>query len=504
MLVAAVACSDAGGLGDDDGGSSDDTAGPVDLPTPDFIEPAGGELTITTVRTADLVLEVRASVGVTRLWVDGASVGTLTSDPRLGTLADDSLTVRLRGAMIAGIHALQLQTPDAVETEASESVMLTIESPPDGVFDWVSGEIVDEADALVVGVGDDGPVLGLVDDAMSSVRASPARFDAWDLSRSQTFSLAGYRPRGLDARVALSSVAGGLRVAWVVDDPGRAIAAAEATWEGEVEATRTGVDVGEWAGFDGREWLAIDRPLVVGPLVFALVHAPFDTESARPGDRVMTSVRWHDLDLRAPQLVPLRDVDLDLAQPVLDTLALDVPAVALRRASSEPILLAVDGASGSTRALNGGVDASDARWRGVAGPLVTTLGAFAARTVTGLADDGTALLTARIDDGGSTPPVVTRIALPDDAPAVSAIVGTVVDGRSVVLVPRGAAGLVALEVSSPDATPRVLDATCDAVAAVPIVVSDDGSNAVAASAAVDVACLVARDLSIGRLAVGPG
>lgn len=503
--LAWAACGGASGIGDDEGGSSEDTGGPVDLPTPDFVEPPSGQVTIPTVRTHDLVLEVRADVGVTRLLLDGTSVGTLTSDRRRGSLASESLTLRLRGAMIAGIHTLQLQTPDEVETEASDTVMLTIESPPDASLGWESGDAVDEGDALVVGMGEAGPVLGLVidDGGTSSLRAWPASFDTWDRSRTQTFALAGHVPRGRDARVGLGSTREGLRAAWVEGDPGRAIAAASGAWDREVEPTRVGVDVGEWPGLDGREWIAIERPVVLGPLALALVHAPVDTESPRPGDRVVASVRWGDLDGRAPQLVPMGAVDLDLAQPVIDTLALDVPTLALRRASSEPILLEVDGASGSTRVLTNAADVNDARWQGVTGPLVTTRGAFDSRIVAGLVDDGTAIVSARIDDGGKTPPVVTRIAFPDDRPATAAIVGTVVDGRAVVLVPRGADGLLAIEISAPDAAPQVFDAVCEAVAAVPIVVVDDGSDAVAASATVDVACLAARELSIGRLVATP-
>lgn len=488
----------------DDGGSSDDTGGPVDLPTPDFVEPATGEVAIVTTRRNDLVLEVRVDVGVTRLWIDGSPVGTLTSDPRVGSLQSESLALRLRGAMLAGIHTLQLQTPDAVETEASDEVTVTIEAPPDADLSYEPGEPIAEGDGLVVGSGQGGAVLALVIDTggTSTLRAWPAVGDRWDTERSSDFVLDGHVPRGRDARVAVSPMQGDtVRAAWVAGQPGTSIATSDAVWGEAATAPRLGFRTGPWLA--GREWIAIERPLLAGPLVLAEIHAPVDTESPRPGDHVIASVPWADFVDRTPAVVPLTGVDLDLGRVVIDTLAIDASVIGLRRASSEPILLEIDASSGSLALFDSAASPSDARWQGVAGPLVTTRGAFDSRFVAGLDDDGTAIVTARIDDGGKSPPVVSRIALPEGRPATAAIAGTVVDGRVIVLVPRGAGGLVAIEISAPEATPRLLDAACDAVAAVPIVedAAMDASDDAAGGAAIDVACLTARALSIGRLIV---
>lgn len=508
VLVGALACGGPGGVGDDDGGSSDDTGGPVDLSSPDFIEPASGEVSIATTRIDDLVLEVRADVGVTRLWIDGVSVGTLTGNSRLGVLESESLALRLRGAMLSGIHTLQLQTPDAVETEASDTVTVTVQAPPDAVLAFEPGEVIAQGDALVVGSGDAGAVMGLVNDAAgtSSLHAWPVFEERWDLTRTVELPLEGHVPRGHDARVTVASVNAAtgdrVRAAWVMGQPGTAIAATELAWGESASAAEIGFRLGPW--IEGREWVAIERPLLAGPRVLAEIQAPVDTESPRPGDRVIASVTYAELAARDPQIVPTGAIDLDLAGVVIDTLAPDAPAIGLRRAASEPVVLEVEASSGNLALKASAVDPADGRWHDVVGPLVTTRGAFDSRMVVGLASDRMAIVVARIDDGGKAPPVVSRIVLPEGRPASANLAATVVDGRVIVLVPRGTDGLVAVEVSAAEASPRVFETTCDAVAAVPMVSAASSDVDALAPAAVDVACLAARMLSIGRLVVSPG
>jgi hypothetical protein len=106
-----VACQAA--PGDDDVGS-DESSGTTGepIPSPDFLNPAVGSFRVDADQTTPEVLVLKNALpGVTQVLLDGYSLGTLDTANPTGSLAADSLSLTLHGALTVGSHTLQLLTP---------------------------------------------------------------------------------------------------------------------------------------------------------------------------------------------------------------------------------------------------------------------------------------------------------------------------------------------------------------------------------------------------------
>lgn len=498
--VFALACNGASGP---DTSAADDTTsdGPVDLPTPDFIEPAGGELHIDITRIEDVLLDVNANVGVTRLEVDGTSRGTLTSPSSIGMFDAGGLQLFVRGAMVAGLHSMMLRTPDSVATETSELVTVFLDPVAAPTLGWEEGTMLDEGDALVVGGGDADVPLGLVIDDVTGpkLRAWAPDGSGWAADRSRTVALPGHVVTTSVADVALArrifADAERLRCAWTIDAPGSGIGVVEVDWAGDTDGIAiTGFAPDEsWLGT--REWVEIGRPILAADLVLAEVVAQVDTEQARPGDRTLAHTRFSTTALDVPRLLPFGTLDTVGATMATDTLPGSNFAIGVRMDLVRPAVIEIDRTTGAMRLRESAIDGTELRWSDVDGPMVTALGAFSSRIVAALDRDGDAVVIAWLDDSGHTEPTLRRVDLPSDAPASGPLVAALVGGSVVLLVPRGAADMLAIPTTSTSPVVQTLTGVaCD------VAVAGRGDPADGASR-VGVACLRERALVVGALVV---
>lgn len=499
LLAMASACG--GTRGDDVALDTDATStGAVDRPTPDFLEPANGELVLDADRIQDVTLDISAQAGVTRLVLDDQSVGTLGAGSTIGVLASDALRLFVRGALVPGVHSLSMRTPDAVETEASDVVTVFIEAVDVPTWRFEAAASVAQGDALVVGPSGAGAALGLVvdDGATSSLRAWPPDADGWDLDAARELALPGHVAAGSDAAVAIERRPGSagddrLRVAWTIGRPGAGIGVVEVDWSGTDDgAVRSGfVPDATWLGT--REWSEIGRPVLAAPLVLAEVTALVDSEHAHPGDRVLAFAPFSSLEQAAPQRLPVGAADLDRVGHVLASIGGDAIGIGLRVDHLRPSVLEVAD-TGALRLRPSDAAVDDARWGDVEGPLLTATGAFHSRIVAGLHRDRDAIVLAWFADaGGGNEPTIRTVAFPDAAPATGAPTLALVDGIAIVLVPRGEADALAVTMASDSPVVQTLSgAACDGLAAPR---SDVGN----AAARVELACLRARELSVGVL-----
>jgi len=482
---------------------ADDTTsgGPIDLPTPDFIEPAGGELHIDITRIEDVLLDVNANVGVTSLEVDGRSRGTLTIASSVGVFDAGRLRLFVRGAMVAGLHSMLLRTPDPIATETSELVTVFLDAVAAPTLAWQDGTMLDEGDALVVGGGDAAAPLGLVIDDVTGpqLRAWAPDGSSWAADRSRTVALPGHVVTTNVADVALArridADAQRLRCAWRTGTPGTGIGVVEVDWATDTDGVAIAGFAPNESWLGTREWVEIGRPILAADLVLAEVVALVDTEQPRPGDRTLAHTRFSTTALDVPRLVPFGTFDTVGAAIALDTLPGPNVAIAARMDHLRPAVIEIDRETSVLRMRPTAVDAREMQWDDVDGPMVTALGAFSSRIVAGLDRDGDAVVIAWLDDSGHTEPTLRRVDLPSGAPASGPVVAALVGGSVVLLVPRGAHDMLAIPTTSMSPVVQTLvGAACDVAVAGRGEPSDGASR-------VGVACLRERALVVGMLVV---
>lgn len=499
-LVTIAACAlGCGAAPPAEGGTEDGSTGAVDLPSPDFIGPLDGALELPSTHATGVVLDIDAEPGITQLEIDERNVGTLGIGSSIGVLAQRTLTLFVRGGLVPGTHRLVMRTPDAVETEASDPVMITIVDAAAPALVWESGDALDSGEALVVGAGVEAAALGLVivDGGATRVRAWPPGAAGWATDRPRDVAMPGYTHLDAGAAVALSrhvvDDVDRLRVAWRLGTPGDGIAITDVAWDGD-----DGGDVvvgfvpdASWLG--AREWTEIGRPHLVGPLVLAEVLALVDSEQSHPGERTVAFARWSAAGLPIPQVLPIGAEDLDALAAVLDLRPEVEVSLGGRFAGVRPGRLEI-GADGAVRVPPLRTNLDDPRWGDIDGPLVTSVSAFGSRIVAGLEPGRASVLVAWIDDSGDGSPVLRSVGLPDDTPATGALALARIGGAIAVLVPRGAADMVAIATSDGSAPPAtMIGATCDSIVTPP---RQDETIA-----SVEVACLRDGALSFGLLRV---
>jgi hypothetical protein len=469
------------------------SGGPIDLPAPDFLEPAGAELHLEVTRDVDVDLDVSGvEQGRTVLTIDGEAVGTLLGSA-LGKLSSARLLLYMRGAMVPGQHTIQLSTYDAVETEASEVVQVFLEPVAAPTVTWeASGDPLAEGDALLP----EGDVLGLVDVGVDPplLRMWPTDARGWDRTRTRNLVLPGLRMR-MDERWAAASARLDLdrvHVAWRDGVPGTAIMAVDVAWESGDDGDPIAALVPDASWLGAREWIDVVRPVLAGDVLLTELEAPVDAEQEHPGDSVVASVVLAQLDHPGtPQLVQLGAVDLDRVAHVVDPLVEAVgtsDTLLVRRDHREPVVLDVERSSHTLRRRISGTDARDDRWTALLGVPVATAAAFGSRIVAGLTDDGATLTLGLYSDRGVIDPQIVELALAPAAVGDPALAW--IDGVPIVLVPRGDDDALAVPITSatPTAQPLV-GLQCDAIVGPAHVLESDEQRG-------EVACLHARSLAL--------
>ncbi|MFO0637255.1 MAG: hypothetical protein U0168_30900, partial [Nannocystaceae bacterium] len=312
----AIACDGAAPSGEGEGSSS---TGPVDRPPPDFLEPAGGELHLDVDRILDVELDVFATAGVTRVLLDGRSLGMLSPQGPQGVLADGNLRLYLRGGLVPSRHTLQLSTPDPVSNEQSEVVDVFVDPVQIPELRWDDGAALGTADALVVGGSGERGVLALIDrtSAPPQARVLPVAGRGWDPTAARTLPLPELVAPAPDA-VAIESDQAQLRVAWLRGDPATAVWVGELAWDGAAASANVlALELSpQWLG--PYEWASLTTPLWLDGELFAQVHAPRDVEQPRPGDHTIVRERLH---AGPPARLALPTLDHDALVAVLDPLA---------------------------------------------------------------------------------------------------------------------------------------------------------------------------------------
>ena len=469
------------------------SGGPIDLPAPDFLEPAGAELHLEITRDSDIDLDVSGvEQGRTVLVIDGNTVGTLLGSA-LGKLSSVRLLLYMRGAMVPGQHTIQLSTYDAVETEASEVVQVFLEPVAAPAIAWeASGEVLAEGDALLP----EGDVLGVVDVAVDppQLRMWPADARGWDRTRPRKLALPGLRTRRGEGRAAASARLDGdrVRVAWRDGVPGTAIMAVDVPWESGDDGDPIAALAPDASWLGAREWVDVVRPVLVGDVLLGELLAPGDAEQARPGDRVLASVVLAKVEQPGtPQIVQLGVVDVDRIAHVVDPLSVAAgtsDTLLVRRDRREPIVLDVERSSHTIRRRTSATDARNERWTALVGVPVATASAFGSRIVAGITNGGETLAIGLVSDRGAIDPSIVELPLAPAAVGDPALAW--IDGVPIVLVPRGDDDALAVPITSatPSAQP-LAGLQCDAIVGPAHALERDEQRG-------EVACLRARSLGL--------
>jgi hypothetical protein len=430
---------------------------------PDFSEPASGRLDVPLSRVEDVALAVLGIVpGNTRLNIDGRTRGSLDASDPVGSLSADTLTLRLRGAMVAGVHTMVLANSGGEEPLDSRTIevhLAPVASPPVLVAEMV-GEPVLGTGVLAAGAADRS-VLAILDDTIAEAPVlvvAPRAWAGWDLEAARRVSIPGYRrgPEETGLAIAVQRTAAGddpeddrLRVAWRVGMPGTAIDLLEEAWTSADETT-IGVRAFDLdpAVLGAYEHAELDRPALVGDTLVAEALAATDIEAPRPGDRTLLHARLSGAPVAiggAARIVLGDRLDLDAIGPVLDPASVEVggaPLLGARLDGRTPIVLEADPVHGRLSARPTITDGTSRALAGVEGPLASVVGAFGSRSVAGLfAGDPGRVRLVEIDDwgpGGTREHSLGPDALPDPQTATGDLAVGLVAGTAVWLVPYGA------------------------------------------------------------------
>jgi hypothetical protein len=515
MGLGAVLAACKPGENADEGDIEDTTGAPVDAPAPNFIDPPGGELHVSSMRFTDVELDVAVAAGATDLVIDDASVGTLQPPGPIGELTADLLRLRVRGGLVPSVHLLQLRTWDAVEPEESEVVEVFVDPEPAPELEvTLADDVIARGDAIVaLGWAEQG-VLATVDgEAVHSIAASG---DGWDPASSHAMVLPGLVVAADDRVPAIAierdaADSSAMLVAWRVEHPGTRVDALAARWGEESDAPTTALALDPaWIG--SFETAAFHRPVLAAKLLLVELEAHADAESPRTGDHSIATVRL-DADAQPGDPVRVQPLaatgsasgggalaDVDALAPALDPLGFEGlgPIAVGARLGDRPTVLDVDRDARTITVRPSATTDSFGLLDDVDGPLDTLLGAFGSRVVTGTTTDPEWLALALVDDragGGvvdaSVAYAIGALATPSGPPAIG-----LVGGATVIVVPFGAEEpLFVVTVTSMD--PDVVtfaDVGCDRVA-LPQTAAGNASGALA------LACLRDRDLRLGTIAL---
>jgi hypothetical protein len=497
------------GIDDDDGET--DTDGTPDYPAPVIAE-AQDEIRIPVTRADDLVFGVAdVTLGVTRLVLDGLSVGALDNDDRIGTLTADALTLRLTGAMVESTHTIRLRTLAGTEPiESRELAIRIVPTPTASPTASVGDEVVMSTDAIfTAGYDGDGLLVAVDLEATPPVAAVyRGTGTGWNLDAPVGFPLDGLHidetPRS-SVHAHLGAVAGEerVRVVWRAGIEADTIVVADSPWVEPRPMPREILEVAQIAG--SAEYARLGRPLLLGDEVVVEALIASDVEDPRPGDFTLVTVRIAGSPLEAgePRLATLEGrVDIDQLAPTIDILErIGGPhTFAARVGGMRPVVFTVDRETGELASRFSFANDEVSPLADLALPMVTVLSAFDSRQIFAPLHggaEGARVLLRHFDDGESNgaidaSPTAEQLAGIGDPTAEA--VATLVRGAPIYLVPMGVDAPAYAFVStgrSPLVVP-IEGLRCDEIA-VPVTMEANRSGTTS------LACRRGRDVSLGTL-----
>ncbi|MEM9456024.1 MAG: hypothetical protein AAGF11_17720 [Myxococcota bacterium] len=528
MALGLTACQDDGGNAeagaDEDSADPEQDSGMEGPPRPSFSEPASGELRLSTTREDDVVLTVEGVIpGLTELWIDGQSLGSLPGagarSSTIGRLDADALRLFVRGSMLPGRHLMFMRTADVTGQSDSEQIIVDIdvgETQAPIAFEPAPSALLGER-VMIDGTGDDA-LLVLFEAAPSGplLHLVPSNDEGWDPAGVRTVSAPGLTLAPGEPALPASAVrrgsgdgdAGRVRIAWRVGLPGARVDVVDADWDTLDPTVEPVVSMTVEQALAGQpaEWAQLGRPRLLADLLVVELWAPVDAESPRPGDRAVVWSRLNadTVELQAPQRLSVGPdrIDLDRLGPVVDRASIEhggPPLVGVRADQHEPLVLEVDPAGG----LRPRVTVLDGRRRTfnfVDFPLATIVGAFGSRTVAGIIVEATGRLrVGLLDDlgeGGFEDFSLGEGDLPAFGRLSGEIAPGVLTGMSVFLVPYGRASPVQAIYTTGDEieVSPLSDVHCDSVALAATPVGDGE---------VPLACAIDGEIRLGMLWAEP-
>lgn len=512
LLTVLAACQ----AGPEDTPGNDESSGTTGEPTPPpaFLNPALGGFRIesTQLEPEQLVVQ-NIDPGVTQVLIDElASVG-LGADSPFGELTEDSLTLNVRGALVAGEHSLQLLTPS--KDGPRYSVRLTMQiQPPDPDLRPTFGVDLDAAPvasgSALLGPGSSASgLLGvLASGGPPTLRLFPAAADGWSAEDSIVVPLPGHAPGAMSLGPAVAAIAlpddGRMRVAYTIALPATAIVTRDITLEPDpiVLDPVTAIDLPTALAGTPVEWAAFGRPALLGHTVLAELNAAADAEQPHPGDRRLVASFWRGeaLSWAPPQRIgTATPTDLDSLGPapvLWDISGATSPSLSLRQGGAFPGVLTVSD-NGALSITNPIVTAPlDVRGE-IA--LTTVISDFGSRTVAAVDAQGRFSLSLLDTSRGNAPRRISpKAAQLGDTPVTGSLAAGVGRGFPFFLVPHGDAAPVTVVVSdgAESFVQTLADLRCDALALSVTLTGNDPELA-----AVPLACLLNGELRLGRVTI---
>jgi hypothetical protein len=502
---------------EDDADGDTDTDGALDVEAPVFLETAD-ELRIPVTRADDLVLPVDDVVlGLTRVILDGASVGPLSDANRIGNLTGDALTLRLTGAMVPGMHTVRLRTSVGEEPLESRELALDVfaEGPGTPVASIGSNAVLQADVVFATGYDTEGLLVAVDLEASPPVaRLHRAAGTGWSLGDRVEIPLDDLHLDGGPRTAVAAHLAAGdldpaddrVRLAWRAGSEGEALIVADSPWVAPRPMARSVLDAHAIAG--SAEYARLGRPLVLGDDVVAEILLATDVEQPHPGDRTLVKLRVGEspVDTGEPQITRIEGSnDIDALSPTIDILGHvggGPHTFAARVAGVRPVLFTVDRESGELASRVSAANDNLSVLADLAMPMLTVLGAFDSRQVFAPlqgGDAGARVLLWHSDDtdaGGATDASPTADQLAGIGDPTADAVGTLVGGAPIYLVPMGVdAPAYAFVSTGPVPLVGPVDGMqCDEIA-VPVSMEANRGDAT------QVACRRGRDVLLGTLLV---
>lgn len=520
VLAGLAACGDPSDEppADDDGGAP--PSEPV--PAPAFLNPAVGSFLIeATQLEPERMLVQHVEPGATQVLIDGLALARLGPDSPFGELSADSLTLRLRGALAAGEHSLQLMTPGKPGPRYSVRLTMQVAAPDPETRPTFSAALEPTVHAtgtalLASGVGPGG-LLGVLGSGASApeLRLFRADDDGWSTAEPLVVALEGHVLKAMSpgpavAAIAVAEADGGpprrLRVAHTVALPARAVVTRDILLEPEptVLAPITALDLDAALAGAPAEWAAFGRPALLGPSLLVELNAPADAEQPHPGDHRLIASFWRGDQLRwgPPQRVgTATPTDLDSLGPA--PVLWDIPnatgaALSLRLGGAFPGVLTVSDTGAISITTPPQTAALDVRGE-IA--LATILSDFGSRTVAAVDPQGRFSLSLLDTSRGNAPRRISpKSAELAGLPVTGPLAAGVGRGFPFFLVPHGDAAPVTVVVSNGERSfVQTLDELhCDALALAVTLAGNDPERA-----AIPLACLLHGELRLGEVLVPP-
>lgn len=516
LLTVLAACQ----AGPDDVTGSDESSGTTGEPTPPpaFLNPAlGGFLIEATQLEPEQLVVQNIDPGVTQVLIDElASVG-LGADSPFGELTEDSLTLLVRGALVAGEHSLQLLTPS--KDGPRYSVRLTMQiQPPDPALRPIFDVDLDAApvatgSALLSSGGGASGLLGVLgtDGLVPTLRLFPAAADGWSAQASVVVPLAGHVPGAMSLAPAVAAIAlpgpddgaaRRLRVAYTVALPATAIVTRDITIDPDpiVLDPVTAIDLSTALAGTRVEWAAFGRPALLGHTVLAELNAAADAEQPHPGDRRLIASFWRGeaLSWAPPQRIgTATPTDLDSLGPapvLWDISGATSPSLSLRLGGAFPGVLTVS--DNGALSITSPIVTAPLDVRGEIA-LTTVISDFGSRTVAAVDPQGRFSLSLLDTSRGNAPRRISpKAAQLGDSPVTGSLAAGVGRGFPFFLVPHGDLAPVTVVASdgAESFVQTLADLRCDALA---LAVTLDGNDP--ELGAVPLACLLNGELRLGRV-----